>query len=454
MRVLKFLTIVVILTFGALVSFAQGGYEDLLFEEVEVENPVYMPVLGIGIGYINYYGELKPDFKNMIQGQPTYRINLFQYIDKKHSWKLNANATFGTMSGYERSYTDPAKNVNFETSMFAIGFNVEYAFGNIFQGEKKIRPFISLGAEYIDLGNSKTDLLDEDGNPYTYLEDGTIRVGNRIVTRDYEYETNFRDLVSLYGRDGADGPGDYDKSTAAVVLDLGLDLKVSNRVALRVASSLHYTFTDDLDAISSENTAGRIGDTDMDMFSYTYASLNIDLFSEAKTKIIESYFADVTGDFDYSLIADSDKDGVLDLRDDCPDTPIGVAINDTTGCPHDDDGDGVPNYIDKEQFSNKGAIVDEFGAELSANKIRESLYQELDAVKRDELYMMPVGMGWSKYSEMTNVEIPEKYKKIDVDGDAYISFDELLEAISKFFDFDSDFTTDDIYDLNNFFFAQ
>lgn len=449
MRLFKLLPAFLVFFLGAQIVLAQGGYEDLLFEEVEVENPVYMPVLGIGAGYINYYGELQNDFKNLIQGQPSYRINLFSYIDKKHSWKFNVNVMFGNMSGYERSFTDTSKNLNFETGLFSMGLNFEYAFGNIFQGERKIRPFVSVGVEYFNIG-TKTDINDEDGNRYVYGFDGTIRVRDEVVTRDYIYETNIRDLEEYYGRED----DRFDESSAAIVADVGLDFKVSNRVALRLASSLHYTFTDDLDAISRDNKKGRIGDATDDMFSFTYVSLNIDLFSEAKTKIIESYFADVTGDFDYSLIADSDKDGVLDLRDDCPDTPIGVAINDTTGCPRDDDGDGVPNYIDKEQFSHKGALVDEFGAEISGNKIRESLYQDLAAVKRDELYMMPVGMGWSKYSEMTDVEIPEKYKKLDKDGDAYISFDELLDAINEFFDFDSEFTTEDIYDLNNFFFAQ
>ena len=228
---------------------------------------------------------------------------------------------------------------------------------------------------------------------------------------------------------------------------------MSERVALRLATSLHYTFTDDLDGVSSKNTVGRIGDAANDMFSFTYVSLNIDLFSEAKTKMIENLFADVTGDFDYTLIADSDRDGYLDLADDCPDTPPGVPV-DSLGCPHDDDKDGVPNYIDKEQFSNKGAIVDEFGAELSPNKIRESLLQELAAVDRNNVYMMPVGTGWSKYNDMTVTEVPEKFKKLDLDGDNYISFDELLEAINGFFDEDSGFKPEDIYELNNFFFAQ
>jgi Ca2+-binding EF-hand superfamily protein len=449
MRLYKFLPLLIVLFLSAPIVFAQGGYEDLLYQEVEVENPVYMPVLGIGAGVINYYGELQNDYRNMIQGQPAYRINVYQYIDNKHFWKININATFGNISGYERSFEDTSKNLNFKSTLFGVGLNVEYSFGNIYKGERKIVPFISLGGEYISF-SSKTDIVYKEngvalGN-YVYYPDGTIRVGDRLVSRDYDYETDIRSW-NPYVRE------DYDPSSFSIVADLGLDFKVSDRVALRLATSLHYTFTDDIDGVSFENTVGRIGDTKMDMFSFTYVALNIDLFSEAKTKMIESLFADVSGDFDYTLIADDDRDGVLNLADNCLETPTGVPV-DSVGCPHDDDNDGVPNYIDKEQFSNKGAIVDEFGAELSANKIREGLFMDLTAVDRTEVYMMPVGLGWSKYSEMTNVEIPEKYKKLDQDGDGYISFDELLDAINEFFDFDSEFNTEDIYDLNNFFFAQ
>ncbi|HAF31299.1 MAG TPA: hypothetical protein DCG75_19855 [Bacteroidales bacterium] len=447
MRLYKFLPVIV-LVLCAQIAFAQGGYEDLLYQEVEVENPVYMPVLGIGAGIINYYGELQNDFNGLIQGSPSYRINVFQYIDSKHFLKVNLNATIGSITGYERSFTDITKNNNFKSEILTFGVNVEYSFGNIYKGERKIIPFISFGGEFISNIRSKTDVEDASGGLYVYYPDGTIRVGDRIVTRDYDYETNLID-VNPNGLDTKD----FKTSSYAIVADLGFDLKVSDRVALRLASSLHYTGTDALDGDSKNNTIGEKGNALKDMFSFTYVSLNIDLFSESKTKIIENLFADVSGDFDYTLIADDDRDGILNLVDNCLETPVGVPV-DSVGCPYDDDKDGVPNYIDKEQFSNKGAIVDEFGAELSANKIRESLYQELPAVERTELYMVPVGMGWSKYSEMTNVEIPQKYKKLDKDGDEYISFDELLDAISGFFDFDSEYNTEDIYDLNNFFFAQ
>jgi len=449
MRLNKFLPLILVLFLSAQFALAQGGYEDLLYQEVEVENPVYMPVIGIGAGIINYYGELQNDFSSLIQGSPSYRINVFQYLDNKHYWKVNLNATlFGKISGHERSYEDTSKNRNFESTLTAFGVNVEYSFGNIYKGERKIIPFISIGAEYISNISSKTDILDGTGGKYVYYPDGTIRVGDRLVTRDYEYESNLAD----FNPNGLEDDK-FVTSSYAIVADAGFDFKVSDRVALRLATSLHYTGTDVIDGNSSENTIGEKGDALNDMYSFTYVSLNLDLFSDSKTKIIESLYADISGDFDYTVIADDDRDGVLNLIDDCIDTPPGVGV-DSVGCPHDDDKDGVPNYIDKEQFSNKGAIVDEFGAELSANKIRDGLFLDLAAVDRQNVYMMPVGMGWSKYSEMENVEIPEKYKKIDVDGDNYISFDELLNAINGFFDFDSEFNTDDIYDLNNFFFAQ
>ena len=60
---------------------------------------------------------------------------------------------------------------------------------------------------------------------------------------------------------------------------------------------------------------------------------------------------------------DSDGDGVIDDKDQCPDTPHGVAVNEV-GCPLDSDGDGVTD--DKDQCPNtpQGAKVDSDGCML------------------------------------------------------------------------------------------
>ncbi len=58
--------------------------------------------------------------------------------------------------------------------------------------------------------------------------------------------------------------------------------------------------------------------------------------------------------------SDSDGDGVPDYKDECPDTPVGIAVN-KIGCPLDTDGDGVYYYEDLCPCTPKGAKVDEKG---------------------------------------------------------------------------------------------
>lgn len=70
----------------------------------------------------------------------------------------------------------------------------------------------------------------------------------------------------------------------------------------------------------------------------------------------------------YSFIGekDSDGDGVLDSRDLCPDTPLGVKV-DEFGCPIDSDGDGVPDYLDLCPNTPYGVKVDEDGCPLDSD---------------------------------------------------------------------------------------
>jgi len=45
-------------------------------------------------------------------------------------------------------------------------------------------------------------------------------------------------------------------------------------------------------------------------------------------------------------VSDADGDGVADKKDECPETPAGVAV-DEMGCAIDTDGDGIADYLDK-----------------------------------------------------------------------------------------------------------
>jgi len=63
---------------------------------------------------------------------------------------------------------------------------------------------------------------------------------------------------------------------------------------------------------------------------------------------------------------DTDKDGVADYLDQCPDTPAGVTV-DAKGCPVDTDLDGVPDYLDKCEGTPAGVKIDASGCPIDTD---------------------------------------------------------------------------------------
>lgn len=72
---------------------------------------------------------------------------------------------------------------------------------------------------------------------------------------------------------------------------------------------------------------------------------------------------------------DEDMDGVFDGLDRCPGTPRGVKV-DIAGCPLDGDGDGVPDYLDKQLDTPRGARVDKDGVGIDSDN--DGVYDGLD----------------------------------------------------------------------------
>lgn len=67
-------------------------------------------------------------------------------------------------------------------------------------------------------------------------------------------------------------------------------------------------------------------------------------------------------------VKDTDKDGVLDKLDVCPNTPLNVRV-DEMGCPWDNDGDGVPDYMDECPNTPSAAygMIDTVGCPLDSD---------------------------------------------------------------------------------------
>lgn len=451
-RVPKYISkafVILLFLFSAVTLVAQeedeeaGGYEDLLFKEVEVENPMYYPVVSVGTGIFSYYGEFDNDVVG-IGDMPPLKLNVYHYLDAGHNFRVNLFGMWGSVSGSMHEIEDVEKHngiTNFQTDIFALGLNTEYGFGHFYDQRPKLRPFLSVGVEML-IYEPKSDIVGPNGE-YDW--------DDQIVRRNYDYGFNMRSN-NVFGID------DFSQNSPAFNFDIGFDFTLSKRVAIRVGNAFHYTLSDNIDGIPYKNGDGDvIGNSMNDILNFSYFTIGWDPFSESETRVEELMVADIGDDFDYTAIADQDRDGILDLYDECPDNPRGVAVDTTTGCPIDSDGDGVPDYKDEESNTPKGAMVDENGVEMSEEEVLNEMNLDLTPVNRDDLYMVPVSAGWrsSKYSDMEgDIEIPEKFKSVDQDNDGEISYEELLNAIDAYFNNESDFTANDIYELNDFFFAQ
>lgn len=428
----------------------EPDYDSLLQRIDTVENPVYKPVVSFSYGIFNFLGDVSDSYNSAAIGRSAFQVNLATFIDRKNYYTANFYYLTGKLSGSTYSHSDLTRNLNFQSDVSVFGANLEYRFGHLFGKQALVRPYLSVGVGNLNF-NSKGDLSDASGRDYYYWSDGTIRdvdetaAGpNSLIYRDYNFETDLR----LY-EEQEFGLGEYNQRTVVLPLSLGAHFRIGRRAFFGLGVSYYYAFTDLLDNVAFEGThiAGTKGN---DSFLFSNISLHFDLFSDPTTRTVELMFADT--EFDPIMFDDEDGDFVLDVSDRCPGTPFGVAV-DTLGCPLDGDNDGVPDYLDQELETAERAWVDEQGVTITRIEFAESLELRKNAVKREHLeeYLSTIR---GQYILDSSLDIPENFISIDIDGDGYLSFDELILVIDRYFDSQIDMNVDDLRDLNEFFFAQ
>ena len=99
--------------------------------------------------------------------------------------------------------------------------------------------------------------------------------------------------------------------------------------------------------------------------------------SHSDRKILTHTFV-MTAGLTYALGGhprDTDRDGLPDRRDDCPNTLAGAKVN-ARGCPNDSDGDGVLDGLDACPDTPKGATIDARGCPSDADQ--DGVFDGLD----------------------------------------------------------------------------
>lgn len=465
----RILSIIFFAVIGTVSLFAQDFDEDdenidwseRLIEEVKLENPVYKPILGVGIGTLNFYGDVKNTYlSDPMGGNQSFNVDILRTMDPRF--------TFGFRFMYgQLSANDYEKKLNFKSQIMTFGANLTYNFSNFKyfdeeQQKRVINPYITLGIEFLNY-DTQGDMKSKSGEFLYYWNDGTVRdvpqddyyVGNsRVLLRDYDYETSYKEINNKYKIEESNNS----QISIGIPIDFGIQMTMSQKVSMKVGYSHHLTFVDDIDDITEKSEGAdmfnrdRTGKSGPDQFGYTYISLALDLFSRT-TEERQLQFLDLGagGIFDFW---DVDGDFVMDIYDQCPFTPFGQLV-DTAGCPLDDDIDKVPNYKDQEENTPQNAFyVDTIGKEVKESELLTQL-NDNESLEQPVIYdHYPSLLDGTGLYRRFYKKIPEKFKSLDEDEDDYISLDELINSIDTFFEGNSELTVDDLYELNEFFFIQ
>jgi len=172
---------------------------------------------------------------------------------------------------------------------------------------------------------------------YTFDKDGSV--------------TPFLKAGAGYEQVGT-GSTDIPTNPSGFFLDAGAGLKIALMDQLAIKLEAIYM------AKPNSYNAGSIDSNLVTMVGLSYS------FGERAQKVAPVKAEPVK---EKPVVIDSDKDGVVDSKDKCPNTPAGTNV-DANGCELDDDKDGVPNSKDKCPNTPANAEVDAHGCELDDDK--------------------------------------------------------------------------------------
>lgn len=374
MRLILRHTVALFLSLTTLVATGQKAQDNQETNSDSAKtDKVWKPTFTLGTGVLTYYGDLSKGFRinRPSNSQFAFRLGVEQKVTDYLDAELYL--LYGNVAANERSLNF---NRNFSTSITAGGVQVKYNFHHLLKENRTAEPYIGVGFEVLEF-NAKTDLYDEYGNTYHYWDDGTIRnlpqtqenQNSAIrIQRDYEYETDIRELYS-------EQLGYYDNFAFAIPVSAGMSINLTSRFRFDFGATYHFTFTDKLDGSTPSLWSEPKGDSQYDQLLYVGAGLSFNLNKDKTPKSGPKKDPYANDDpFVADLQDDLDQDGIVNLWDQCPNTPVGIPV-DEKGCAVDTDGDGVPDYKDEELNTPQNSPVDSLGVALSDEQLAEMARQ-------------------------------------------------------------------------------
>lgn len=281
--------------------------------------PYFQPILGIGGGFFTYFGDLSP-YKagSRITDNLAFDFSISTRTNKYLTLEL-----YFIKGKFTIDEQTDKRNLNFQTNVEVGGLSFSHNLSNFIPEKFPIRPYISLGIEGFNF-NSKGDTLDANGNAYYHWSDGSIRIEEELGTntnaattsRDFNYESDLREA-------NLDGLKKYSQFSFAIPVGIGVQYRINRRIAIELGTEMHFTFTDNLDNVSSNGNGEREGEADLERFLYTSFTFRYNIGHDEPEPPEEP---------EDTCLLDDDNDGVNNCLDICPETPDSIITVDSVGC--------------------------------------------------------------------------------------------------------------------------
>lgn len=341
------------------------------------EAPNDMWELGINVGHAIMGGDVFPNLPGGFGAGFHVRKSL------GYTLSLRGGYTFHRMSGrnFYTSAVDVRRNRavselgytsfvdNFQSTVHSINVEAIFNLNNLkfHKSTSKWGFYAGVGGG-MDFYNVMYDATDANGATYDYTSLLTAIANRQDVSRD--------DLSIVDGiLDGTyetaqltDKNFELENAPFLSVVT-GVSYRISEKMNISLDNKLIFSFQDNLDG-TRDNGNGN------DQYMYNSIRLNFNLGDPKKQSEPLYWLNPLDAPYDMianntqrldnlgNLLADQDGDGVPDKLDKEQNTPAGAIVN-TKGETIDSDGDGVADYLDKEPYSAPGVSVDKDGVDTT-----------------------------------------------------------------------------------------
>ncbi len=340
--------------------------------------------IGAGLGLYNVIGNI-PSTILWHKGGGGLNVNVRKSLGYIFSMRMQyiygvgKNMDLQPTTSYDAPYTNfgytprqyataanPANSVYRSTRMEASQLSLDLMFNayniNFHHARNSVAFFGYAGIGALGY-KTRVNALDGNYQPYTF--GGTTGIVPDPTASNKTIRKALHSKMDKTYESPADNGGgsqilDHKTLDFAPSIGAGVQYKINKKFNIQLED--RYTFPSDgyLDGTIYGKPLGNTVATGRVTDAINYFSFSVNYNLKTKKKSVEPLYWINPLDHAYSelsyprhmilpnpVLPDEDNDGITDQFDKCPKTPKGVAV-DSHGCPLDTDGDGVPDYKDKQ----------------------------------------------------------------------------------------------------------